>query len=166
MATPLSILQVQCKDFIELRKSIMKESKYSKWDSFQSILLFVISCLYSFLEHTACFFLYLWHCNEDHEKLAVVCPPLDVAHAYPHYIVDFGRIFPSGSHDDPNQVGEPREAKNKVSSPVLDPTSLKAQHRYIPLKLPQVLHDFPPNHYEYLPVFDGESNVILAEKHI
>jgi hypothetical protein len=34
------------------------------------------------------------------------------------------------------------------------------------MKLPQVLHDFPPNHHEYLPVFDGETNVISAEKHI
>jgi hypothetical protein len=104
----------------------MKESKYSKWDPFQSILLFVISCLYSFLEHAAQFFLYLCHCNEDHEKLAVVYPPLDVSHAYPHYIANFGRIFPSGSRDDPDQVGEPREAKAKFSSLVLDPMSLKA----------------------------------------
>jgi len=44
--------------------------------------------------------------------------------------------------------------------------SSKTQHRYIPLKLPQVPHDFPPKYYDYLPVFDEEPDAISAEKHI
>jgi hypothetical protein len=32
--------------------------------------------------------------------------------------------------------------------------------------LPHILHDFPPNYYEYLLVFDGEPNAISGEKHI
>ena len=59
---------------------------------------------------------------------------------------------PPGPHNDHDQVNEPHKAKADVSSPVLGPMSPKAQHRYIPLKLPQTLHDFPPNYYEYLPV--------------
>jgi hypothetical protein len=144
----------------------MEENRYLKWDLFQSILLFVISYLCSFLEHAKQIFLYLLHFNDDHEKLAIIYPPLKVAHAYPHCITDFDKKIPSGPCDDHDQVDEPHEAKADVSPPVLGPTSSKAQHRYIPLKLPQVLHDFPPNHYEYLPVFDGEPNVISAEKHI
>ena len=53
-------------------------------DFFQGILLFVISCLCSFLEHAKQIFLYLLHSNGDHENLAIVYPPLKVEHAYPH----------------------------------------------------------------------------------
>jgi hypothetical protein len=58
------------------------------------------------------------------------------------------------------------ETKVDVSPLVLDPTPSKIQHRYSPLKLPHILHDFPPKHYKYLLVFDGEPNAITAEKHV
>jgi hypothetical protein len=144
----------------------MKENRYLKWDLFQKFLLFITSCLYSFLEHAKQIFIYPLYINDDHGKLAIIYPPLKVAHAYPHCITEFDKIFTSGPCDDHDQVDEPHEAKANVTSPLLDPTSPKAQHRYIPLNLPQVLHDFSPNHYEYLPVIDGEPNVISAEKHI
>jgi hypothetical protein len=144
----------------------MKENMYSKWDLLQSILLFILSCLCSFLEHAEQILLYLLYFNDDHERLAIICPPLNVAHAYPHLITGFDEKSPPGPRNDHDQIDEPHEAQAVVSSPVLSPTSPKAQHRYIPLKLPQALHDFPPNHYEYLPVFDGESDAITAEKHI
>jgi hypothetical protein len=133
---------------------------------FQGILLFVIGCLCFFLEHAKQIFLYLLHSDDEHEDLAIIYPPLKVVHAYPHYITDVDKKFPSGPCDDHDQVGKPHKAKADVSPPVPSPTSSRAQRRYIPLKLPQVLHDFPPNHHEYLPVFDGETNVISAEKHI
>jgi hypothetical protein len=144
----------------------MEENRYSKWDLFQSILLFVISYLFSFLEHAKQVFLYLLHLDDNHEKLAIIYPPLKVAHAYPHCITDFDKSFIVSPCDDHDQVDEPHEAKADVSSPLPSPTSSRAQHRYIPLKLPQVLHDFPPNHHDYLPVFDGESNIISSENHI
>jgi hypothetical protein len=144
----------------------MEENKYLKLDFFQGILLFVISCLWSFLEHAKQIFLYLLHSNDDHENLAIVYPPLKVVHAYPHCITDFDKKIPSGPCDDHNQVDEPHETRVDISSPALDPTPSKTQHRYRPLKLPHILHDFPPKHYEYLPMFDGEPDTISAEKHI
>jgi hypothetical protein len=144
----------------------MKENRYSKWDLFQSILLFILSCLCSFLEHAKQIFLYLLYFNDDHERLAIIFPPLYVAHAYPHLVVGSDKKFSPGPRNDNDQVDESRETQADVSSTVLGPTSPKARHRYIPLKLPQTLHDFPPNYYEYLPVFDGESDIISAEKHI
>jgi len=53
-----------------------------------------------------------------------------------------------------------------MSPPVLDPTPSKTQHKYRPLKLPHILHDFPPKHYKYLPMFDGDPDAIIAAKHI
>ena len=32
--------------------------------------------------------------------------------------------------------------------------------------LPSVLHDFPPQYYKYLPMFNGELEKITAEKHV
>jgi hypothetical protein len=126
----------------------MKENRYSKWDLFQSILLFILSCLCSFLEHAKQIFLYLLYFNDDHERLAIIFPPLYVAHAYPHLVVGSDKKFPPGPRNDNDQVDESRETQADVSSTVLGPTSPKAQHRYIPLKLPQSLHDFPPKYYE------------------
>jgi hypothetical protein len=71
----------------------MEENKYLKLDFFQGILLFVISYLWSFLEHAKQIFLYLLHTNDDHENLTIVHPPLKVVHAYPHYITDFDKNF-------------------------------------------------------------------------
>jgi hypothetical protein len=144
----------------------MEEKRYLKWDSFQGILLFVINCLWSFHENTRRVFLYLLHYNDDLENLEIVCPPLKVVHAYPHSITNFDKKNSSGLCDDHDQVDEPHEAKADISPPVLAPMSSKTQHRYTPLKLPQVLHDFPPKYYEYLHVFDGEIDGISAEKHI
>jgi hypothetical protein len=144
----------------------MEENKYLNLDFFQGILLFVVSCLWSFLEHVKQFFLYLLHSNDDYENLAIVYPPLKFVHTYPHRITDFDKKIPSKPCDDHNQFDEPHETKYDISPLLLDPTPSKIQHKYIPLKLPQFLHDFPPEHYEYLPVFDGELDVISAEKHI
>jgi hypothetical protein len=78
-------------------------------------------------------------------------------------LIKKNQVGPCDNHD---QVDEPHEAKADMSPPILDPMSPKTQHRYKPLKLPQVLHDFPPKYYECLPVFDGEPDAISAGKHI
>ena len=140
--------------------------KVFKIGFFQSILLLVISCLWSFLKHVRLMFLYLLHSNDNHENLAIVYPPLKVVHTSPHFIIDFDQNFPSKPCDDHSQVDEPHETKDDVSPLVLDPTPSKIQHRYQPLKLPHVLHNFPPKDYEYLHVFDGEPNAIIVEKHV
>jgi hypothetical protein len=110
-------------------------------------------------------FLYLLHSNDDHENIAIVYP-LKFAHTYPHCVADLDKNIPSKPCDNQDRVDKPHEARADISPPVPDPTSSKIQHRYIPLKLPQVLHDFPPKYYEYLPMFDGEPDAISTEKHI
>ena len=107
----------------------MEENKYLKLEFFQGILLFVISFLWSFPEHARKKFIYLLHYNDDHGNLAIVYPPLKFVHAYPHYITDFDQTIPSGPCDDHNQVDEPHETKVDISSPALDPTPSKTQHR-------------------------------------
>jgi hypothetical protein len=93
----------------------MEENRYLKWDLFQSILLFVISCLCYCLEHAKQIFIYLLHSDDDHENLAIVYPPLKVVHAYPHCITDFDKKIPFGPCEDHNQVDEPHEAKDDIS---------------------------------------------------
>jgi hypothetical protein len=144
----------------------MKENKCSKWDFFQIILLFVISCLWSFLENARQVLLCLLHANNDHDNPENIYPPLKITRTSPQFITHFDKEISSGLRDDHNQVDEPHETRVDISSPALDPTPSKTQHRYRPLKLPHILHNFPPKHYEYLPMFDGEPDSISAEKHI
>jgi hypothetical protein len=144
----------------------MGENKYLKLSFFQNIIFFVINYLLSFPEHAKKNIIYLLHSNDDHESLAILYPPPKFVHIYPQCIIDFDQNFPSEPCDDHNQVDEPHETKADISPLVLDPTPSKVQHRYKLLKLAHILHDFPPNHYKYLHVFDGEPDAIKVEKHI
>lgn len=138
------MLQPQDRDFTErwnpltgARKGIMRENRYSKWDLLQSVLLFILSCLCSFLEHAKWTFFHLLYLNNDHERLAIIFPPLYVAHAYPHLVVGSDKRLSPGPRHDNDQVDESCETQTNVSPIVLGPTPPKARHRYIPLKLPK-----------------------------
>jgi hypothetical protein len=120
----------------------------------------------SFPEHDKQIYLYLLHSNDDHENLALLYPPLKVVHIFPHCITDFDQNLPFEPCVDHSPIDEPHEIKADISPPVLYPTPSKIQHRYRYLKLPHILHNFPPKHYNYLPMFDGEPNAITTEKHI
>jgi hypothetical protein len=142
----------------------MGENKYLKLSFFQDIIFFVINYLLSFPEHAKQIFLHLLHANDDHDNIEIVYPPLKVIWISPQFITDFDQNLPSEPCDNHDQVDEPHETKADISPLVLDPTPFKTQHRYIPLKLPHILHDFPPKNYKYLPVFDGEPDAITTEK--
>jgi hypothetical protein len=144
----------------------MGENKYQKLSFFQDIILFVINYLFSFPEHDKQNFLHMLHENDDHDNIEIVYPPLKVIHVSPQFITDFDQNLPFEPCDNHDQVDEPHETKADISPSILDPTPSKTQHRYRPLKLPHILHDFPPNHYKYLPMFDGEPNAITTKKHI
>jgi hypothetical protein len=146
------------------RKGIMRENRYSKWDLLQSILLLILCCICSFLENSKRTFFYLLYLHNDHERLKIIFPPLYVARAYPCLATGSDKKVSSRPGNDNDQVDESRETQTNVSPIFLGLTPPKARHRYIPLKLPKTLHDFPSNYYEFLPVFDGESSIISTEK--
>ena len=64
------------------------------------------------------------------------------------------------------QPFKPQKIKDDLIPFVLPPISSKFQERYKPLKLHFVLHDYPPEYYKYLPMFNGELEKITAEKHV
>jgi hypothetical protein len=104
--------------------------------------------------------------NNDHERLKIIFPPLYVAHAYPHLVVGSNKKVSPRPRNENDQIDESIETQTNVPPTFLGPTPPKAQHRYTPLKLPQTLHDFPSNYYDFLHVFDGESSIISVEKKI
>jgi len=144
----------------------MGENKYLKLFFVQDIIFFSIKYLWSFPEHAKQYFLYPLHSCDDHVNLAIVYPPLKVVHISPQFVTNFDQNFLYEPCDDHSQFDEPHETKDDISPHVLDPTPSNIQHRYRTLKLPHILHDFPPKNYKYLPMFDGEPNVIKFEKHI
>jgi hypothetical protein len=133
----------------------MEENKYLKLDFLQGIILFVVSCFWSFFEHARQTFLHLFHANDDHDNPEILYPPLKVIQITPQFITNLDQNLPPKLHDNYNQVDKNHETKTDISSHVLDSTPSNIQHIYKPLKLPHLLHDFPPKHYEYLPLFDG-----------
>jgi hypothetical protein len=133
---------------------------------FQDIIFFIIYYLSSFHEHDKKKFLYLLHSNDDHDNPEIVHLHVKSIQISPHFIIDFDQNSPSEPCDIHDQFDEFHETKAAMSPIVLDPILFKTQHRYKPLKLPHILHNFPPKYYEYLPVFDGEHNAITTEKHI
>jgi hypothetical protein len=141
----------------------MEENKYFKSGFFQNIVWFVVHYLWSFLEHVKQAFLHLPHANDDHDNPEVAYPPLKIIQISHQFVNDFDQNIPYEPYHNPSQVDKPQKIKTKIS---LDPTPSKTQHIYIPLKLPHILHYFPPKHYEYLPVFDGEHDAITTKKHI
>ena len=106
------------------------------------------------------------HANNDHDNPENIYPPLKITRMPPQFITHFDKEISSRLCDYHNQVDELHETRVDISSPALDPTPSKTQHRYKPLKLPHILHNFPPKHYEYLPMFDGELGAIKSEKHL
>jgi hypothetical protein len=142
----------------------MEEKKYLKLGFSQGIILFFVSYLWSFPEHARQIFIHLLHANDDHDNLEIVYPPLKIIQIFPQFIIEFDQNLPFEPYDNHNQVDKPHETKDDISPPVLDPAPSKARNRYRPLKLPHILHDFPPNHYEYLLVFDGKLGAITAKK--
>jgi hypothetical protein len=89
----------------------MKENKCSKWDFFQIILLFVISCLWSFLKNARQVLLFLLHANNDNENPENIYPPLKITRTSPQFITHFDKEISFGLHDDHNQVDEPHETR-------------------------------------------------------
>ena len=59
---------------------------------------------------------------------------------------------------------EPEETKDDIIPPTFNPISCNIQDKYKSLYLSSILHDFPPKHYKYLPMFDGKN--LTAKKHI
>jgi len=69
------------------------------------------------------------------------------------------------SYDVHDQSDEPKEIKVDTITSIPNLISTKTQEIFIPLKLPLVLHDFPPKNYKY-PMFDGEIDTLIVEKHV
>jgi hypothetical protein len=144
----------------------MEENKYLKWEFFQGILLFFIILFWYLPEHARKIFLHLLHENNDHDNPNFAYPLLKIIKISPQVIVDLDQNIPPEPYDIYNQANKLHETKVDISSHVLGSTPSNIHHRYRPLKLPHILHDFPPKYYEYLPVFDGEQGTVTGEKHI
>jgi hypothetical protein len=103
----------------------MEENKYLKFYFFQGIILFVVSCLWSFPEHARQFFLHLLHENDDHENPEIVYPCLKIIQVSPQFITDFDKNLPSKPCAKYNQANKPHETKVNISPLVLDITFSK-----------------------------------------
>ena len=136
--------------------------RYQSINFFQDILLIFIGYFVSFPELIKRILRCFLHLDDDH-KSALDSPSFKTVKTSPFPCTFDLEKDPNDDHD---QFYEPHETKENIISLVPNPTSTKTQVRYRPLKLPLILHDFPPKHYKNLPMFDGGLDKISAEKHI
>ena len=137
--------------------------RYLSLSVFQNVIIFLINIFLSFPEYFKRIYLHLLHSNEDHRS-TLIYPSLQTVDIPSSSINDIHHNPLSKPHDINDQSCKPHETKVNLVSFLPFPSPSKIQERYKPLRLPSILHDFPPKHYKYLPMFDGES--ITTEKHI
>jgi len=140
-------------------------TRYTRLSFLQEGILCFINIFFSFLDFFKRIFLYLLHSNEDH-KTTFVYPSLKSVDTIYSCIVDPEQDPCTESYDDHIQSFEPHETKADIPSPILNHMPSKIPERYKCLKLPSILHDFPPKHHKYLPKFDGDLDTLKAQKHV
>jgi hypothetical protein len=141
------------------------KNRYQSLNFLQDIILFFINCLLSFPKHVKIIFLYLLYSNDDH-KSTFVYPSFKAVNTTLSCIIDLDEIPSFKSCDDYIQFDKPQEIKANISPFVHSLISSKIPDRCGPLKLPLILHDSPPKHYKYLPMFDGELEKFSAQNNI
>jgi hypothetical protein len=139
--------------------------RYSSLSLVQEVLSCFINIFLSFPKFFKRIFLHLLHSNES-QRYTLVYPSLQTIGIPPSCITNIHQAPSSESYDVHDNSCEINETKAEIVPSVLNHVPSKIQERYIPLKLPFILHDFPLKHYKYLPRFDGELDGHSAEKHI
>ena len=131
----------------------------------QDILSFLVNYFLSIVELVKTIFHCLLHSKQDH-GFTPVYPSLQTEIMSPSCAFD-SDLDPSFElYNINNHRCEPHDTKVDTTLFPYDSIPSKSQNRYIPLQLSHVLHDFPTNHYKYLPKFDGESHNLATEKHL
>jgi len=138
------------------------KTRYQRLSFLDDILFFSINCLLYFPEHIKILFHYFLHVNDDHIS-SLVDSSLKIVDI-PSSCIANCDLNSSEPYDVQGQSCEPNETKNILIPFMLNHVHSKFLDRYRPIKLPPILHSFPPKHYKYLPMFAGDN--LTAEKHI
>jgi hypothetical protein len=138
------------------------KTRYQRLSFLDDILFFGINYLLSFPEHIKRVFHFFLHVNDDHRS-TLVDSSLKTVDIPSSCIVDCD-LDSSEPYDVQGQSCEPNETKVGLIPPVLNPYLLSSWTDIDLLNCPPILHSFPPKHYKYLPMFDGEN--LTTEKHI
>ena len=102
----------------------------------------------------------------SHEKTAFVYPSLDLAHTSSSpFLRDYLSPF-SKEHEIQYHPCKPHDIEDDDVPLEHTPLPSRSQQRYSPLRLPRVLHDYPPKYHKYLPVFDRENGSLTNGKHL
>jgi len=166
-----------------------KKSRYQVISFFQELMVFfVISFLYfpSRIKRIILFCVY----SGDH-KPSLIYPSLKEEILHSSFIIDVDPIPSSETHekDDVHILiyPEPDNSFHSVDNsddrlhstisaencnhhvePYIQPTDVQSKTRreiFKPLRMPLILHDYPPNFIDYLPLFNGGHHVTI-EKHL
>ena len=127
------------------------------------VIIFVVNYFLSFPEHIKRIFYFLLYSKDD-LKYTLENPSFQSVKIPSPCKPDLDQEPSSEPRNVYDQSCDPQETKADIIPPTFNPIYSKIQDKYRSLNFPSILHDFPPNHYKYLPMFDGKN--LTAEKHI
>ena len=134
--------------------------RYSNSNCIQDIVGFICNCILSYY-NLGQELIAEAHNNHDQVEEPQRIQPLPIALVYAPISVD-SPVRHKSCASSPPMVEIP--VKHQPLS--LPSISTKILDRYKPLDLPPILHYFPANFNNKLPIFDGEDANITAEKHM
>ena len=140
-----------------------EKTRYSGLSFLQDVIIFVVNYFLSFPGHIKRIFYCLLYSKDD-LKYTLENPSFQSVKIPSPCKADFDQEPSSKPCNVYDQSCEPQETKADIIPPMFNPISSKIQDKYRSLRFLSILHDFPPNHYKYLPMFDGEN--LTTKKHI
>ena len=135
---------------------IDEKTRYLRSIFLQKILDFLVNILISFPKFIKIIHHGLFHSKQCFE-LNHVYPSLQTKSISSSCTTNFNPYLSPEILDINKHHSGPGDSIPKVMSFPQKSVVSNTQNRYIPLHLPQTLHEFPTKHYKYLPNFDGKS---------
>ena len=129
------------------------------------MLSFLLNFFISFLKLVKRISHCLLHSKQNH-AFNPIYHSLKIENISSSYAYDFEQDLLFEPHEIKKQPCEPHDTKVDTISSSHSHVSFKIPNWYRPLHLPPILHDFTTKHYKYLPKFDGESEYLIAKKHL
>ena len=134
--------------------SLEEKIKYLIFKFFQNLLVFLVN-ISSFFPKLAKIIYHGLFLPNKSCKFPPVYPSLQTEGIFPSYTYDFSLDLPLKIPDIKGKPDRPHDVIYEGSTFPQDPIASSNQIWYMPLHLPQTLHNFPEKHYKYLPKFDG-----------
>ena len=121
---------------------LVEKTRYLRFNFLQNISDFLVNISFSFLKFVRIIYHGLSHPKKSCD-FTPIYPSLQTESISSSYTYDFNQDPSPQTFDIKRKLDEPHEAMSENTSFIQDPIASNTQILYMPLRLPQILHDFP-----------------------